>query len=391
MELEFDKEMDALLRRAVDSGVLVGDDPKSHLDADTIAAFAENALPQKSRTIYTQHLAACDPCRMSLANLISINAAAEPTMAAAAAPIPAVPVPWYSKFFQAPNLAYVMGGLVLIFGGVFGLIVLQNAYRSDNATVSKVTDEQQAAQNAPARAEGANSLYSANAASNTAANAPGEIPRSVGVAESGEQAPETTTSTAAAPPPPPVASGDAAPVGGAKDLSLDGADRDKAKPAMLQPAPAAAPKREEDAKEKNEVKLAAAEQEARKQDSTQANIFNSQQNQMMPNSAAKTTGPSRNDVQRDNRAYDDARGRSASEIPGARSNNAPTAIRQAGGKTFELKQGAWYDAAYSGQKTKNIRRSSDDYQKLDSGLRSIADAIAGTVVVVWKGKAFRIQ
>ena len=130
MDLEFDKEMDALLRKAAGRGVFVGGDANLHLDADTIAAFAENALPVKSRTIYTKHLAACDPCRMSLANLISVNAAAEPAMAAAAAPVPAVSVRWYRKLFLAPNLAYVMGGLVLIFGGLLGLIVLQNCFTS---------------------------------------------------------------------------------------------------------------------------------------------------------------------------------------------------------------------------------------------------------------------
>jgi len=57
MEVDFDKEMDALLRQSVTRGVLVGDKPKVHLDADAIAAFAENAVPEKSRVIYTQHLA----------------------------------------------------------------------------------------------------------------------------------------------------------------------------------------------------------------------------------------------------------------------------------------------------------------------------------------------
>src|SRR4029450_2891280 len=82
MEVNFDKEMDALLRTALDRGVLVGDKPKVHLDADAIAAFAENAVPEKSRIIYTQHLAECDPCRKTLSNLITLNAAAEPGLAA---------------------------------------------------------------------------------------------------------------------------------------------------------------------------------------------------------------------------------------------------------------------------------------------------------------------
>ena len=392
MDLEFDKEMDGLLRRAAGRVVLVGDDAKSHLDADTIAAFAENALPEKSRMIYTQHLAACDPCRTTLAGLITLNAEAEPAMAAAAAALGAASVPWYRKFFLAPNLAYVMGGLVLVFGGLFGLIALQRSFSGDTATLSKV-EEAPAIQNAPARAEGANSLFAANTNSNTAINAPGEIPRSVGVADQ----PMAESNAVAGPPPPVTTSSDTAAAAPAKDLSIDGLDKGKAA-AAGQPLPKEAQKREEDERAKNEVKLAAAEQEAKKQDANQVNVFRNQQNQMTPGAGNKTAGPSRSDIQRDNRALDDLAVNSRkvqqmkAEKPAATmSEGYATSTRSAGGKTFQLKQGAWYDSAYSGQKTKNIRRSSDDYRKLDSGLRSIADSIVGTVVIVWNGKAYSIQ
>ena len=393
MDLEFDKEMDALLRKAAGRGVLIGGDANLHLDADTIAAFAENALPVKSRTIYTKHLAACDPCRMSLANLISVNAAAEPAMAAAAAPVPAVSVRWYRKLFLAPNLAYVMGGLVLIFGGLLGLIVLQNSYYSDNATVSQIAESPET-QNAPARAEAANTLSPvSDANSNAASNVPGEIPRSVGVAEFGDQPQDSDAGAAAAPPPPPVVTADTSTAAPAKDLSLDGVD--KARVAQAQPAPANAPKREDDALEKKEVKLA-AEQENRKQDSNQVNVFRNQQNQMMPNAGTKSMGPSRNEIQRDNRTYESTRqlndrGSRARDLKEASGEGYASSRRNMGGKTFEMKQGAWYDSSYSGQKTRNVRRSSEDYRKLDAGLRNIADNIGGTIIIVWKDKAYRIQ
>jgi hypothetical protein len=392
MDLEFDKEMDALLRKAAGRGLLVGDKPKDHLDADTIAAFAENALPQKSRTIYTQHLAQCDPCRMSLANLISMNAEAEPAMAAAAAPVPAVSVPWYRKLFQAPNLAYVMGGLVLLFGGLLGVFVLQRSYSGDATSLSKV-EEPSAAQNAPARAEGGNSLYAANTTANSATNAPGEIPRSIGVAD--QPMAESNSATAAPAPAPPVAlsSDTATAAAPTKDQPADLLDKDKV--AAGQSMAKEAPKREEDEKAKNEVKLAAAEQEARKQDANEVNIFrNQQQNQMTPGAGNnKTMGPSRNAIQRDNHAYDDLSMRAKkTEKPAADSTEGYAGSkRSVGGKTFELKQGAWYDSSYSGQKTKNVRRSSDEYRKLDSGLQNIAISLSGTVVVVWNGKAYRIQ
>jgi hypothetical protein len=65
--------------------------------------------------------------------------------------------------------------------------------------------------------------------------------------------------------------------------------------------------------------------------------------------------------------------------------------RIAGGKTFNNRDGAWYDTAYRGQATTNVRRGSDEFKKLDSGLRSIANTLNGVVVALWKGKAYRIQ
>ena len=65
--------------------------------------------------------------------------------------------------------------------------------------------------------------------------------------------------------------------------------------------------------------------------------------------------------------------------------------KEVSGKSFEFRQGAWYDTTYRGQETINVRRNSDEYRKLDRGLRGIADSFIGTVVTLWNGKAYRIQ
>ena len=65
--------------------------------------------------------------------------------------------------------------------------------------------------------------------------------------------------------------------------------------------------------------------------------------------------------------------------------------RTAGGRTFVPRNGVWYDSAYHGQATVNVRRGTDEFKKLDGGLRNIANAVGSTVVVVWKNKAYRIQ
>jgi len=62
-----------------------------------------------------------------------------------------------------------------------------------------------------------------------------------------------------------------------------------------------------------------------------------------------------------------------------------------GGKTFKRTNNAWYDSAYKGQPTINITRGTKEYKKLDSDLRGIVENLGGTVVLVWKEKAYRIQ
>jgi hypothetical protein len=62
-----------------------------------------------------------------------------------------------------------------------------------------------------------------------------------------------------------------------------------------------------------------------------------------------------------------------------------------GGRAFRRANGVWTDSAYKGQSTTNISRGTSEYKKLDKGLRSIVENIGGTVIVVWKEKAYRIQ
>src|SRR4051812_22056927 len=114
MEVGFDKEIDAILRRARADEVVTS--PGAHLDADEISAFAENALPEKLRQSYTAHFADCTRCRKFLSNVILLNSEAETETASSAVPakIAEVKTPWYRKLFVFPQLAYAMGAMVLL-------------------------------------------------------------------------------------------------------------------------------------------------------------------------------------------------------------------------------------------------------------------------------------
>jgi hypothetical protein len=65
--------------------------------------------------------------------------------------------------------------------------------------------------------------------------------------------------------------------------------------------------------------------------------------------------------------------------------------KNAGGKSFEFRDGVWYDTAYRRQPFTTVRRGTEAFLRLDAGLRSIAEAVGGTSVIVWNSKAYRIQ
>src|SRR5262245_27934439 len=101
MELEFDKEIDAILRKSA-RGSTAASLNSAHLEPDEIAAFAENALPANARAFYIKHLADCDRCRTVLSQTISLMPEAEPAAASSVVGAPAVIVKeptWFQKLF----------------------------------------------------------------------------------------------------------------------------------------------------------------------------------------------------------------------------------------------------------------------------------------------------
>ena len=406
MELEFDKEMDSLLRRTGEArrGVLVGDKPdekpKVHLDADQLSAFAENAMPEKSRALYMSHLADCDRCRRVLSGLIMLNAEAESAEERFVAPAisPAAIEPWYRRLLL-PNLAYVMGGLVLVFGGLIAFTVLQSSDR-EAQSVSQAVEKAPAARgpmfeegqtvtdqvsNSSATSAAANKpamVQSANAAANTA----GTASNSTAVGSESDRLRKEIT---------PVDQ---------PGYSLDGADVSKpmaSAPVAAAPPPAIAePKREDD--RANEVAAAELKDDADQKARTLARKKSSE---------GEKAGVSINqrkveELPINGRQAQDLRtqaGGVAKSTPGPSRDNAQNFPNRAGntselyeekrisGKGFQRRNNVWYDNSYRGQGTINVRRGTDEYGKLDSGLRSIAESLSGVVVVMWTGKAYRIQ
>ncbi|MDQ3749352.1 MAG: zf-HC2 domain-containing protein [Acidobacteriota bacterium] len=384
MDFEFDKEIDALLRQtAQGKTAFAAANPKSkiqnpkllHLGADEISAFAENALPEKTRAVYTTHLADCDRCRKILSNVISLNAESEnETVQAEEKEIVPAPIPWYRKLFVFPNLAYTLGALVLVFSGIAVLTVLQNSNNSRNAEISQVSERQSNGKgmssdgDAMAVESYSNSMMSSNmmmsnsasmnSASNSAANfstlpsAPVMTANSNAPAQRESDKDLKRESKAAAPQKEPA----------------DSAKTDVPVITVAPPSP----------KENNY----SAENEAQKQQPAQ-NSIPPNQTIIAPDSRNIQSLPKLT-----KRAESKNKKLEESKNDAQEKSIETTSV---GGKNFKRTNNAWYDSAYREQPTINITRGTKEYKKLDSGLRGIAENLGGTVVVVWKEKAYRIQ
>jgi hypothetical protein len=381
MDFEFDKEIDALLRQtAQGETAFAAANPKSkiqnpksfHLGADEISAFAENALPEKTRAAYTAHLADCDRCRKILSNVISLNAESESgTVHAEEKEIIPAPIPWYRKLFAFPNLAYTLGALILVFSGIAAFTVLQNSNNSQNAEVSQVSERMPNGKGMNSDGDQmtvesySNSMMSNAASMNTTSNS------SMSFSNSATSSVPIMTANANAS------------VRRESDKDL----KDEPKAAAPQKVP------NESAKTTDSVVVGApppppkennyqVENEAEKQQPPQNSAAQNQSN-IAPDSRNVQSLPMlTRRAENKNKKLEESRN-DAQE----RANETTTVS----GKTFKRTNNAWYDSAYKGQPTINITRGTKEYKKLDSGLRGIAENLGGTVIVVWKERAYRIR
>jgi hypothetical protein len=390
MELEFDKEINAILRKAGRQGaVAVGRPALPHVDADTIAAFAENALPSRARPPLIEHFAACDTCRKMLSQTILLNAEADAT--AASSVVPAIvsesAIPWYQRLFKTPGLALAMGGLILVFTGMLAYLALQDRNAGTGATVSQL-NEPEAQRGGPydsGETGAANAIVPVSNAmsANSVAMAPANSTAPINPAAPGAQpavantAPETLARGDAAeklreqPADDGRSTADSVASGVTTTLPGAGAAQPAPPPALEPPAKTEEDEKKPDLDKQNEF---GKDQElSRRKETNDRGGYRD-----APPAAAKS-GPTRSGPFQ---MQSNQMGNKAGEM---------SVTRSVGGKTFNNRSGAWYDSAYHGQATTNIGRGSDEFRKLDGGLRSIANNLGGVVVVVWKGKAYRIQ
>lgn len=359
MEYNFDKEMDAFLRQAARSGQVVPtDDFDAHLDADEISMFAENALPEKAKMRATKHLAECNNCRSILSNLILLNEETEIEAVSSVIEVKADVVPWYKKLFIFPNIAYAMGGLALVFSGFVGFLIYQTTNQTASFDMAKsepaMTENKSASgpnagEIAPELNESSTNTMSANTNSAPVAS----MDNKSGVAQ--------TANTNAAMPS----------TSSTPQFSPDGASENERNNKENEPADFSQP----EADERKDRTADSAGETSRSDDSPmpQATPAPPPPPAVMPKRSAPKKKSEDNDE-------DSTKSMSEAETS-----------RRVGGKTFNRVSGGWTDTNYRRQPTTTVRRGTNDYLKLDTNIRVIAESLEGTVIIVSKNKAYRIQ
>lgn len=349
----------------------------AHLDADELNSYAEGLVPAAARLRYSEHLADCPSCRGIVVGLTQAAGAfthREPLTESKSGFWRSV-----STFLPSPALRYAVPALVLTVVIGVGLIVFRQQRTPD--LVARNQPENAAA---PAQ-----SAVRPNAVSEPSPSASPTLGAASRPTVEFDGADKSKTRADKAPVEVPLVfdstvakngrdSGEAAPGAGA---GVFGQQPLSAAKAAEPPPPIDERKLEELARESNakrqEQERAASRDEYKNKDDEDIHG---------PNRARNAPAPA------SQRAGDTLSMRGG---PSANKNNTnEVETRTVSGKRFTRGSAGWVDTEYSSQSMTRLTRGSEQYRALvadEPGIRTIAERLDGVVILVWKGRAYRIQ
>lgn len=394
----------------------------AHLDADEMNAYAEGALSDAMRSRYFSHLADCDECRSLVTKLtLAANVSKESSRPASVAAAPTRSWrDWLGALFSPPVLRYGVPAFALLVVMVVAFVALrerrQDSFVAQNeqagqrvpnsATAPPSTNEQSAQPSsgttaAPQEGVALNENASAPVYKQQESDATSEASREE--SQAGKKEAEAEAKMPAKPfEPKPAQEQPAA----STDVVTQPRDTDEAvtmakaqPPVSAPPAARPAPENERRGEEDKAQKSGEFGEKAKTTRSTTSTtvggIFRDEtaaRNQAPAASRARKSG-GREAAGRTMRADDERANDGAAAGPDAKDDRT-TETRSAGGRSFRRQGGAWVDTAYSSARaTVNVARGSEQYRALvadEPGIRAIAEQFGGTVIIVWKGRAYRI-
>ena len=389
--------------------VLNNNGATSHLDADELVAFAENALPAATRLRYAGHLADCDTCR-KLVTELAISAGVAVSTEDRALPVTQTRErswrDWIAVIFAPRVMRYAASVVVLIGITAIALVVFRDG-ASRKFTTSESSRQDDSGKENPGRTATKNNTTVENGAANIrtpaapddrtlTTNKAQEVPKSSVPTVSREGAPDSPTSGLDQPSPEPSAPAVSAIGGMSKDKS---AIRDEdVQLAERRPSPAKKAVDKVDSAKESDNSVSDGRLKQEPADRAQGSATSNSQGARV---ARKVAAPGTLSSEEKGRARSNSE--SAPSSPAKVGDDAKSradgadayeSTRTVGGKQFVRRGGAWVDVAYGSQSTINVRRGSDQYRALvadEPGLRAIANQLSGAVVVVWKGRAYKIK
>jgi hypothetical protein len=362
------------------------DDAGQHLDTDELNAYAENALPATARILYTEHLADCERCRKLVAEL-SLASGASVRHATVEIRAPSGFRQYLSSFFSPAVLRYVIPVFAVIAVAAVVLVTLRQKPSADfvaqnqQSTSSSVTREEQETKASALKDASLKKSPAAveSTANSKASNAPPEQARpsrkaseeatSDDLRRESKKAPIDESSSVVAAEQPAAASPQESTVA-AKPQSTNEvqAEREVDKQKKLAAAEQAGGNKEED--------------RDRKLDSVAASRTSPRKTQTL---FGGITGNVQGPVSKDAPATAETEKRAKNEGE----------VRNVVGHRFRKQGSVWVDSAYdSSRQTVNLSRGSEQYRALvadEPAIRTIAEQLDGEVIVVWKGRVYRIR
>lgn len=409
MKQETNNEMDLMLRKlgrtvntvsASQGNGTQGSSIEVHLDSDELNAFAENALPAAARARYTEHLAECTRCRQIVSQL---SLASGRVIEEKSVVVPATSgiLAFLLSLLSPAVLRYAMPALALIAVASIGLVVFRQGV---------LTKRQQLSRASPAVAENTEQpVLPGQVAIDSYANRQSSAPREeVAKNKSGETqsteggaktfADDSGQAKAGKAEEPVTATDQVAANRGAPTSSVS------VDVAAATPKPAAAPAMVEDKKETGAEAAKRNSQPLRDREEVEATRANEKElaktRAKEPAaavggfSAVTQSGPAKAKLE-----AGEARGqraeRNAESDRQARADKDEPETKSVAGHRFRKEGSVWIDVNFkSSQAIVNVARSSEQYRALvadEPEIRTIADQLAGEVIVVLKGRAYRIK
>jgi len=375
MRQETNNEMDLLLRRLgrQQETSASGD----HLDADELNSYAENVLPPAARSRYTLHLAECARCRDLVVQLSSSAGVVAQENAQVSAP--SALRKFLASLFSPMVLRYAVPALGLVVVMAIGFMVSRNE-RTANSPIADVrykqpdqglvpsSQPQQQPSVSPEKQSSA--FYDRSEPANKAVTPPESA------AQSGAAAPVSPVTT------------DAPKETETQAKKVEEPQQPEAKEAEPpKPASAVSGLRKVEPKQEAAQQTVTVQNESAKEKTTEDRAVGDfavsggavARKRAEPGSAGGTAAAKPMAVQRDDAADKDK-------------NDAET--RSVAGRRFRKQGSVWIDTAYNSQSLTELRRGSEQYRGLvgdEPAIKQIADQLDGEVIVVWKGKAYKIR